>query len=99
MNPAKNLKAKNAAEGGFPIVSIGASAGGLAAFEECFSGMPAEAQQTTKQGAVVQVSIFSTALVSEAGQMYAIATTKQVLATNDSNLSGAFDKPAPGEKE
>ena len=29
--------------GGFPIVGIGASAGGLAAFEAFFSGMPAEA--------------------------------------------------------
>src|SRR5471030_1326822 len=30
------------AEAGFPIVGIGASAGGLAAFEAFFSGMPAD---------------------------------------------------------
>ncbi len=30
------------AGGGFPIVGIGASAGGLAAFEAFFSGMPAD---------------------------------------------------------
>ena len=29
--------------GGFPVVGIGASAGGLAAFEAFFSGMPADA--------------------------------------------------------
>ncbi|MDO8943788.1 MAG: chemotaxis protein CheB, partial [Desulfobacterales bacterium] len=29
------------AAGGFPVVGIGASAGGLAAFEAFFSGMPA----------------------------------------------------------
>ena len=32
-----------AADAGFPIVGIGASAGGLAAFEAFFSGMPADA--------------------------------------------------------
>jgi two-component system, chemotaxis family, CheB/CheR fusion protein len=29
--------------GGFPVVGIGASAGGLAAFEAFFAGMPADA--------------------------------------------------------
>jgi two-component system CheB/CheR fusion protein len=33
----------DSAAGGFPIVGIGASAGGLAAFEAFFSGMPADA--------------------------------------------------------
>lgn len=36
------LRAEGAVNGGFPIVGIGASAGGLAAFEAFFSGMPAE---------------------------------------------------------
>ena len=31
-------------DAGFPIVGIGASAGGLAAFEAFFSGMPAETE-------------------------------------------------------
>jgi len=34
-------------------------------------------QRLTKAGAVVEVSIISTALVNEAGQMYAIATTER----------------------
>jgi PAS domain S-box-containing protein len=34
-------------------------------------------QRITKDGAVVEVSIISTALVNEAGQMYAIATTER----------------------
>ncbi len=49
--PIAKIKAKAAAvagegtataRGGFPVVGIGASAGGLAAFEAFFSGMPAE---------------------------------------------------------
>jgi two-component system CheB/CheR fusion protein len=34
-------------------------------------------QRLNKQGAVIEVSIISTALVNEAGQMYAIATTER----------------------
>jgi two-component system CheB/CheR fusion protein len=34
----------------------------------------------TKSGSVVEVSITSTALVNEAGKMYAIATTERVRA-------------------
>ncbi|MCX5836574.1 MAG: PAS domain S-box protein, partial [Deltaproteobacteria bacterium] len=34
-------------------------------------------QRITKEGVVVEVSIISTALVNEAGQMYAIATTER----------------------
>ena len=37
------VKASPNFEGGFPIVGIGASAGGLVAFEAFFSGMPADA--------------------------------------------------------
>lgn len=33
------------ASGAFPIVGIGASAGGLAAFEAFFSGMPADTER------------------------------------------------------
>jgi two-component system CheB/CheR fusion protein len=38
---------------------------------------PYRTQRTTKEGAVVEVSMISTALVNEAGQMYAIATTER----------------------
>ena len=38
---------------------------------------PYSTQRITKQGAVVEVSIISTALVDEFGQMYAIATTER----------------------
>ncbi|TVQ97571.1 MAG: chemotaxis protein CheR [Spirochaetaceae bacterium] len=37
-----NTKEQVVSENGFPIVGIGASAGGLAAFESFFSGMPAD---------------------------------------------------------
>jgi two-component system CheB/CheR fusion protein len=37
-------------------------------------------QRLTKAGAVVEVSIISTALVNEAGEMYAISTTERVKA-------------------
>ena len=36
------VRASDCAPGEFPIVGIGASAGGLAAFEAFFSGMPAD---------------------------------------------------------
>ena len=36
---------------GFPIVGIGASAGGLAAFEAFFSGMPADKNPGVRAGA------------------------------------------------
>ena len=39
---------------------------------------PYRTQRLTKEGAVVEVSIISTALVNEAGQMYAIATTERI---------------------
>jgi two-component system CheB/CheR fusion protein len=42
---------------------------------------PYRTQRLTKAGAVVEVSITSTALVNEAGQCYAIATTERVLET------------------
>jgi PAS domain S-box-containing protein len=38
---------------------------------------PYRTQRITKEGAVVEVSMISTALVNEAGQMYAIATTER----------------------
>jgi two-component system CheB/CheR fusion protein len=37
-------------------------------------------QRLTSQGAVLDVSIISTALLNEAGQMYAITTTERVKA-------------------
>jgi two-component system, chemotaxis family, CheB/CheR fusion protein len=44
-------------------------------------------QRLTKTGKIVEVSIISTALVDEAGQMYAVATTERVL---------MLEKPATG---
>ena len=38
---------------------------------------PYRTQRITKEGAVVEISMVSTALVNEAGQMYAIATTER----------------------
>ncbi len=52
MKPSKKIKAKTVAAqapvahaaDGFPVVGIGASAGGLAAFEAFFAGMPADTE-------------------------------------------------------
>ena len=45
---------------------------------------PYRTQRLTKQGAVVEVSIVSTALLDEVGQMYAVATTeRRVRSTTD----------------
>ncbi len=52
---------------------------------------PHRAQRLTKKGAVKEVSIISTALVNEAGQMYAIATTERV-------LSDPPGKPVSGDR-
>jgi two-component system CheB/CheR fusion protein len=51
---------------------------------------PYRTQRLTKTGKIVEVSIVSTALVNEAGQMYAIATTERVVASDKS------DNPSPG---
>ena len=40
---------------------------------------PYHTRRLTKSGAVVEVSIISTALINEAGDMYAIATTERAL--------------------
>jgi two-component system, chemotaxis family, CheB/CheR fusion protein len=51
---------------------------------------PYRTRRITKAGAVVDVSIVSTALVNEAGQMYAIATTeREGVSENRSNDGGA----------
>jgi len=44
---------------------------------------PYRSQRLTQAGAVVEVSMVSTALLNEAGQMYAIATTERALAHAD----------------
>ena len=49
---------------------------------------PYRTQRITKEGAVLEVSIISTALVNEAGQMYAIATTER---TRESKLGQTMD--------
>jgi two-component system CheB/CheR fusion protein len=41
---------------------------------------PYRTQRLTKDGRVKEVSIISTALLNEAGKMYAIATTERVIA-------------------
>ena len=43
-SPAPDAGPEEAAAAGFPVVGIGASAGGLAAFEAFFSGMPADSR-------------------------------------------------------
>ena len=96
-------RAVNVPKQGFPIVGIGASAGGLAAFEAFFSAMPADtdpgmafvlvqqlsraevlepyrAQRVAKDGRIVEVWLTATALVSEAGEVYAIAITERMKA-------------------
>jgi len=45
---------------------------------------PYQTQRIAKDGTVVEVSMISTALVNEAGQMYAIATTERASARGDS---------------
>jgi two-component system CheB/CheR fusion protein len=40
---------------------------------------PYQTQRITKQGAVLAVSIISTALLNDAGEMYAIATTERAI--------------------
>ena len=40
---------------------------------------PYQTQRLTKQGAVLAVSIISTALLNDAGEMYAIATTERTI--------------------
>ena len=42
---------------------------------------PHRTQRLTKQGAIMEVSMISTALLNEAGQMYAIATTERASAS------------------
>ncbi|MGL6109248.1 MAG: PAS domain-containing protein, partial [Rubrivivax sp.] len=44
---------------------------------------PYRTQRLTQAGAIVEVSMISTALVDEAGQMYAIATTERAIARTD----------------
>jgi two-component system, chemotaxis family, CheB/CheR fusion protein len=44
---------------------------------------PYRTQRLTQAGAVIEVSMVSTALVNEAGQMYAIATTERAIAAGD----------------
>ncbi|MEI7432604.1 MAG: hypothetical protein WCL27_19325, partial [Betaproteobacteria bacterium] len=39
---------------------------------------PYRSQRIAKDGKVVEVSIISTALINEAGQLYAVATTERV---------------------
>jgi two-component system CheB/CheR fusion protein len=53
---------------------------------------PYRTQRLAKTGRIVEVSIISTALVNEAGQMYAIATTERVVASDKSDKSDLSDK-------
>ena len=56
---------------------------------------PYPTQRVTKAGAIVDVSIISTALVNESGQMYAIATTERVSAARiDQDMDFQNDKQA-----
>jgi two-component system CheB/CheR fusion protein len=44
---------------------------------------PHQTRRITKEGAILNVSVVSTALVNEAGQMYAIATTERARGVED----------------
>ncbi len=50
---------------------------------------PYHTQRITKEGTVVEVSMVSTALVNEAGQMYAIATTERARESKMGRTGGA----------
>ena len=50
---------------------------------------PYRTQRITKESAVVEVSMISTALVNEAGQVYAIATTERARESKTSRIAKA----------
>jgi len=52
---------------------------------------PYRTQRITKEGAVVEVSMISTALVNEAGQMYAIATTERTIGSVMDRTTEAYN--------
>ncbi len=60
-----------------PVAPAGTPSGSSAALPETIE--PYRTERTTKQGLVMAVSIVSTALLNEAGEMYAIATTERTL--------------------
>ena len=72
--------AENPREGGFPIVGIGASAGGLAAFEAFFSGMPVDANPGMAFVLVQHLAPNHTSILTELIQRY---TRMQVFEVND----------------
>ena len=49
---------------------------------------PYQTQRIAKDGALMEVSMVSTALVNEAGQMYAIATTERPRESKDGSKDG-----------
>jgi two-component system CheB/CheR fusion protein len=53
---------------------------------------PYPTQRITKQGTVMEVSMVSTALVNEAGQMYAIATTERARESRSAQKMDAHDE-------
>ncbi len=67
-------------EGGFPIVGIGASAGGLAAFEAFFSGMPADADPGMAFVLVQHLAPDHTSILTELIRRY---TRMQVFEVDD----------------
>jgi two-component system CheB/CheR fusion protein len=50
---------------------------------------PHQTRRITKEGVVVEVSVISTALVNEAGKMYAIATTERAIELKIAGMTGA----------
>jgi len=82
---AKAVKAHETAKelsAGFPIVGIGALAKVLQ-LSRAKILKPYRTQRVTKDGTVLEVWMTSTALVNEAGQTYAIATTERAKESND----------------
>ncbi|MDP2706155.1 MAG: hypothetical protein Q8O70_01430, partial [Burkholderiales bacterium] len=49
---------------------------------------PYQTQRITKEGAVLAVSIISTALLNDAGEMYAIATTERTIGGGANDRKG-----------
>ena len=75
---AKTKKSTPAAEEhrSFPVVGIGASAK-LQQLSLAETLQPYATRRLTKGGAVVEVSVVSTALLDGAGRLYAVATTER----------------------
>ena len=60
---------------------------------------PYQTQRIAKDGTVMDVSVISTSLVNEAGQMYAIATTERAKEGNEYPIANKECPISKGEEE